>query len=265
MIFYFSATGNSRYVAQQISKATGEEAYDLLKIMGRSRKNAEKTGEEAQTICVNGLSADERIGIVSPTYYFGLPPIVIRFIQQIKVQQPPYLYFVATCGAMSGWTSGYARLALKKNGLRLDATYSVKMPDSWTPMADLSDERKVSAINNAAEDKIANICQQITAKEKGNHTHGSVPHFLAHLSQKWGYESSRQTKHLHVDTNKCNGCGRCYNLCPTQSINMDKGYPEWVNGQCLMCLGCLHRCPKFAIQYDNKTQKHGQYQHPEAK
>ena len=63
---------------------------------------------------VNGLSADERIGIVSPTYYFGLPPIVTRFIQQIKVQQPPYLYFVATCGAMSGWTSGYARLALKR-------------------------------------------------------------------------------------------------------------------------------------------------------
>ena len=25
--------------------------------------------------------------------------------------------------------------------------------------------------------------------------------------------------------------------------------------------GCLHRCPKFAISYNNKTQSHGQYQH----
>ena len=25
--------------------------------------------------------------------------------------------------------------------------------------------------------------------------------------------------------------------------------------------GSLHRCPKFAINYNNKTQSHGQYQH----
>ena len=38
MIFYFSATGNSRYVAQQISKARVKNAYDLLKIMGEAVK-----------------------------------------------------------------------------------------------------------------------------------------------------------------------------------------------------------------------------------
>ena len=30
-----------------------------------------------------------------------------------------------------------------------------------------------------------------------------------------------------------------------------------------MCLGCLHRCPKFAISYGNgKTDRHGQYKNP---
>ena len=28
-----------------------------------------------------------------------------------------------------------------------------------------------------------------------------------------------------------------------------------------MCLSCLHHCPKFAIQYGSRTQKHGQYSH----
>ena len=32
-----------------------------------------------------------------------------------------------------------------------------------------------------------------------------------------------------------------------------------------MCLGYLHRCPKFAIQYDDKTKDHGQYLHPDEK
>ena len=39
--------------------------------------------------------------------------------------------------------------------------------------------------------------------------------------------------------------------------------PMWVKEQCALCLGCLHRCPKFAIQYGNgKTKQHGQYKNP---
>ena len=43
---------------------------------------------------------------------------------------------------------------------------------------------------------------------------------------------------------------------------MEEKRPVWVRDQCAMCLGCLHRCPKFAIQYDGRTQKHGQYTNP---
>ena len=32
-----------------------------------------------------------------------------------------------------------------------------------------------------------------------------------------------------------------------------------------MCLGYPHRCPKFAIQHDDKTKDHGQYLHPDEK
>ena len=40
------------------------------------------------------------------------------------------------------------------------------------------------------------------------------------------------------------------------------GRPVWVKEQCVMCLCCLHHCPKFSIQYGNKTLRHGQYVHP---
>ena len=39
----------------------------------------------------------------------------------------------------------------------------------------------------------------------------------------------------------------------------------WVKDKCVMYLGCLHRCPKFAIQYGKKTKKHGQYTNPNVK
>ena len=41
--------------------------------------------------------------------------------------------------------------------------------------------------------------------------------------------------------------------------------PIWIKEQCLQCLGCLHRCLVFAIQYGKKTIKHGQFVHPGVK
>lgn len=45
------------------------------------------------------------------------------------------------------------------------------------------------------------------------------------------------------------------------AIEMQDKRPVWVKEKCTMCLGCLHRCPKFAIQYGKNTKQHGQYQH----
>jgi NAD-dependent dihydropyrimidine dehydrogenase PreA subunit len=41
--------------------------------------------------------------------------------------------------------------------------------------------------------------------------------------------------------------------------------PVWVKEKCVMCLGCLHRCPRFAIQYGSRTKNHGQYTNPNVK
>lgn len=55
----------------------------------------------------------------------------------------------------------------------------------------------------------------------------------------------------------------CGGMPAVNAITMKDGKPVWTQGNCAMCLGCLHRCPKFAIQYDDATKNHGQYQHPD--
>ena len=54
-------------------------------------------------------------------------------------------------------------------------------------------------------------------------------------------------------------------LCPFSAIVLRGGMPAWKKEQCVMCLSCLHHCPKFAIQYENRTKKHGQYTNPNVK
>ena len=78
------------------------------------------------------------------------------------------------------------------------------------------------------------------------------------------YDRMRRTSHFHVE-DSCIDCGLCARKCSIHAIEMKEKRPVWVKDICTMCLGCLHRCPKFAIQYGNKTKKHWQYQNPHAK
>lgn len=71
---------------------------------------------------------------------------------------------------------------------------------------------------------------------------------------------TRYTNNLTLE-DSCIGCGLCAKRCSVHAIEMQNKRPVWVKGTCTMCLGCLHRCPKFAIQYGKNTKRHGQYVH----
>ena len=62
MTLFFTGTGNSRYVAERIAKALGDE---LLSINDRI-----KVGNTSP------VASDERLVIVTPTYAWRIPRIV---------------------------------------------------------------------------------------------------------------------------------------------------------------------------------------------
>jgi 2-oxoglutarate ferredoxin oxidoreductase subunit delta len=61
--------------------------------------------------------------------------------------------------------------------------------------------------------------------------------------------------YVHIDKNRCKGCGFCVEFCPRSVLQMgtelnSKGYrmPEVVKeNQCLACGYCELICPEFAI------------------
>ena len=59
MIFYFSATGNSRYVAERIAAATGDETISIPDCCKSDRFSFDET--------------DKTVGIVCPPTHGGCP------------------------------------------------------------------------------------------------------------------------------------------------------------------------------------------------
>lgn len=250
MIFYFSATGNCKHVAERIAAVTGEELVSIAECV--------KSG------CFE-FDGPGSVGIVSPTYMWGLPSIVREFLQRLTLRSTPdYLWFAATYGTTPGQTARFADDILRTKGLALSARFSVKMPDTWTPTFDLSDREKVQRINDAAEVQISAVAQQVLARTVGDFMQRKTPLLTTKLLYGFEYDRMRRTSHFTVE-DCCVGCGMCAKNCPVSAIEMQDGRPVWVKDKCVMCLGCLHRCPKFAIQYAGRTRSHGQYQHPSAK
>lgn len=246
MILYFSATGNCKYVATRLAQATGQEMYSIADCIRNGQYDF----------------SDGTVGIISPAYDWGLPSIVKEFLEKASFRTD-YLYFAATYGTIPGAIGYMANKAIRER--TIDAYYSVRMPDTWTPIFDLSTPEKVAKYTRHTESEIDRMIQGVRERRTNRHLRPRTPAIITKLIAEPLYNKKvRCTSNLHAE-NTCIGCGLCAKKCPVQAIAMRNGRPVWVKDRCVMCLGCLHRCPKFAIQYGNRTKKHGQYTNPNVK
>ena len=136
-----------------------------------------------------------------------------------------------------------AKDMIARHGQKFDAYYSVIMPDTWTPVFDLTDKNRVDKWLCDGKKQLEFVINNIILKRKGDFIDRKLPKWVAAIPAAYMYATERKTKNL--------------------SIQMEEGCPVWKVEECEMCLGCLHRCPKFAISYGNgKTNRHGQYKNP---
>ncbi len=249
MIIYFSATGNNKYLAQKIAEKTGENILSII----------ECTKENNYEI---SIAENESLGIIVPTYFWGLPSIVEEFLSKVKISisDNTYVYAIASYGTTTANALGYIKNYLKKQDITVDAAFEVKMTDTWTVMFDLTDENKIAQEQANVETQLENIIPKIQNKQPNSHKI-SIYHKIGSRFARRMYDNQRKCKHLHVLDN-CVSCSLCAQNCPVSAITMIDGKPVWTLEKCVMCFRCLHRCPTFSIQYDDKTEHHGQYTNP---
>ncbi len=240
MIFYFSATGNSRWVAQQLAALTGDSLCNITDCL--------KEG------CLPALPDDtERVGFVFPVHSWYVPAPVLDFLAKLELPASVYRYAVCTCGDDAG--KGMSRLA---KHFPLDAAWSVQMPNTYVPMFQLDAPELARKKVQEARAWLPRIAEAVKAKEHVWEVHeGGCSRLKTYVVQPLFVHCYIGTKAFRVD-DTCISCGLCEKNCPVSAIRLVEGRPVWSEA-CIHCMACLHGCPAKAIQYGKGTRKKGRY------
>lgn len=247
MILYFSGTGNSKYIAQRLSDATGDTIYSI--------NDAFKSDEHP-------TFNDNRLIFSLPTYAWRIPKVVEAWINKCTFSPDTAVYFVMNCGGEIGNSEKYILKLCRNKGFRYMGCAEIVMPENYLAMFSVPNEEQSRRIIAKREEIIDSVCDTIkSGTPLPPYTTNLTGRMMSSIINPLFYTLCVKDKLFSVDMNKCISCGKCVKECPLNNITLNNKTPEW-NGNCTHCMACITICPTEAIEYGEKSKGKPRYRCP---
>jgi ferredoxin len=232
-MFYFSGTGNSKYIAELFNKDINAKCYSI----------------EEQLDFVQLITLEEVIGFCYPIYGSRVPRIMREFaIKYMEFLKNKKIIIFCTQLIFSGdGARAFVDIFPRKHFEVIYADH-ILMPNNVCNLffLPIENEKKIKKYIVKAEKKIKNICININnnvIKKRGFNIFSRIlglPQgmFMPIIEKK-------SLNKVWID-NDCSKCGLCINICPMKNL-------EFINGNithksnCTICYRCINMCPKKAI------------------
>lgn len=239
IVFYFTATGNSLFIAKQLSDSPLSIPQELKK-----------------TDLI--YEADE-IGFVFPDYAAAVPVIVREFVEKAQFKAS-YMFSVITFGNASvnvaEWWDDWAKV----KGLHQNYINTILMVDNYLPVFDMNEQIR---IDKKTDENMAAIIGDISGHKN----------FIAPSEMGWftkemlqGMQdmhfSQRSEQLIKLDADKCIQCTTCTEVCPRGNFSLASGELQ-ISGKCEFCLACVQNCPQHALSLERERNKEARYRHPD--
>ena len=249
MIFYFSGTGNTKYLAERIGERMGERLVGIADSL--------KCGESVFT-----AEKGESIGFVIPVYFSGVPKCVREFIEKMTLTSggDNYIFTVLSCGGNTANAGKMLNKLLTEKGIAVNACYSAVMVDNYIPMFNIPSQEEANRMLEEINTKIELLTDKIAEKKDGDFDENKGAKIMTAVMYPF-YKPFRKTKKFTV-SDKCISCGKCESGCVDKAIKIKEGKPVWVKSECTQCLRCINACPTRAIQFGKKTEKRNRFINP---
>lgn len=243
IVFYFTGSGNSLYVAKHLSA----QPLSIPQVL---------QGDQLE------FEADE-IGLVFPDYQGKAPSIVQEFAQKVKLKAD-YMFSVITYGLDNCLVTELWEEYAKQYGWHFNYINVVLMQDVYLPMFN-QDQQRTLYEQKDEEGQIARVVEDINTRrewiyEISPEAHQRGEMIMNMVSRNPIYPATSQAS-FTIDRDLCVGCGTCVNVCPKKCYNFgSRGLQN--NGDCTYCMACANNCPQKAIKLPREANANARYRHP---
>jgi ferredoxin len=232
-MFYFSGTGNSKYIAELFCEKTDARCYSI-----------EESFDFEEII-----NAEETLAFCYPVYMSRVPRIMREFAaSHMESLKNKKIIIFCTQMLLSG-DGARAFAALFPRG-HVNVIYAEHffMPNNVSNsfIVPMASERLVKKYIRKSQRRMKNACENIKTgkiKKRGFNVFSQMLGFFQAPFLPW---LERKANRYVKITDDCTKCGICVSCCPTKNLVCESDALTHKNN-CTMCCRCLNKCPKKAI------------------
>lgn len=247
MVIYFTGTNNSRWCAERLAEALGDECRNSFHFI--------RDGIAAELI------SDKPWVFVAPTYAWQLPRAFVDFLRAASFDGAKDAWFVMTCGSEIGNAAASNEALCADLGLTYRGTWQQPMPENYIALFDLPKDAKIRAMVAAARPSLADAAGYISRGEAFPDRKAGLLDKLKSGPVNQGFYKYYIGAKKFLSTDACVSCGKCAELCPLHNIIIEQGRPLW-GPNCTHCMACISFCPTRAIEYGSISRGKKRYHGP---
>lgn len=227
-ICYYSGSGNTKLACEFIAARLGDPV-DPIDI----------------TVAPDAdLAAYGVVGLATFTDFGSIPERFIRYLAGLPDQAAKPAFCLNTYGLMSARTASDLIAAATSAGFTVVASHSLRMPESYPPMI----ARGLGFANQPSHARMRSFERFVDSLPSSASSLAAVdvPRLSRLMRQRPRTTARDRMGEKRVDAATCTRCGTCKRGCPYDAITLAP-YPVFDQERCFGCWRCYNRCPSHSI------------------